>query len=186
MSTITIDICNDICYNKIEVVLMRVSTQFPIAVHALLMIAFSPVRVTSCIIAKSAGCNAVIIRNIFSKLKKAGLLSIKSGRSETTLAKPVENISLWDIYTAVETNKTEEIFKFHTNVSKDCPIGSSIRNLLINHLDDAVKTMESSLSSVTLEHLKNELVVLHQLSESKWRDRFNDPAFECNEIYLSE
>jgi len=139
---------------------MRVSTQFPIAVHALLMVAFSPVRVTSDMVAESAGCNAVIIRNIYSKLKKAGLLSVKTGTGGTALAKPADSISLWDVYTAVETDETDEIFKFH-NPSENCPVGSSVRNLLITHLDNAVKAMNASLSSVTLKQLKNELIALH-------------------------
>ena len=63
-----------------EVSFMRVSTQFTIAVHALIMIAYFPdIRVTSEMVAESVGNNPVIIRNIYGKLKKAGILSIQRG-----------------------------------------------------------------------------------------------------------
>ncbi len=137
---------------------MRVSTQFPIAVHALMMVAFFPEkRITSDLAAKSAGCNSVIIRNIFLKLKKAELISIKPGRSKMELAKPVSEISLWDIYAAVETDETDEIFKFHSNTSCTCPVGSNIRSLLMSHLDDAIAAMRDELSKITLEDLTKEL-----------------------------
>ncbi|BCJ98735.1 Rrf2 family transcriptional regulator [Anaerocolumna chitinilytica] len=137
---------------------MRVSTQFPIAVHALMMVAFFPEkRITSDLAAESAGCNSVIIRNIFLKLKKAELISIKPGRSKMELAKPVSEISLWDIYAAVETDETDEIFKFHSNTSCTCPVGSNIRSLLMSHLDDAIAAMRAELSKITLEDLTKEL-----------------------------
>lgn len=137
---------------------MRVSTQFPIAVHALIILAYFPeMRVTSDVIAESAGCNAVIIRNIFSKLKKANLISGRPGTGGTTLAKSAGEISLWDIYTAVESEETDELFKFHTNMSKACPVGGHINELLISHLDNAVVAMKAELSGVTLATLASEL-----------------------------
>ncbi|NBJ14541.1 MAG: Rrf2 family transcriptional regulator [Dehalobacter sp. 4CP] len=137
---------------------MRVSTQFPIAFHALVMIAnFKDIRVTSDIVARSAGCNAVTIRNIFSKLKKAGLLSVKAGTGGTALGKPVEDITLWDIYAAVESDDADEIFKIHSNTSGTCPIGSKVRGLLSPHLDNAVAAMKAELSKVTLSQLTDEL-----------------------------
>lgn len=134
---------------------MRVSTRFPIAVHALIMItAFSPYRkVNSDFISQSTGINAVIIRNIFTQLKKAGLISVSPGRGGTTPGKAPEQISLWDIYTTVEDERTDEIFKFHDNLSPHCPVGGNIYDLLYSHLDDAVKAMQNELSKVTIADL---------------------------------
>lgn len=139
---------------------MRVSTQFPIVCHALLIIALFPdKKVTSEMVAESAGCNAVIVRNIFTKLKKAQLLLIKVGRGNTTLAQPTEKISLWDIYTAIETDKIKSMFKMHTNASQSCPIGSNVHGLLLHHLEDGVHAMKQELSKVTLRTIMNELLV---------------------------
>lgn len=137
---------------------MRVSTQFPIAVHILLMVAgFPDVKVTSEIVAESVGCNPTIIRNIFAKLKNAGILNPKSGKGKTKLARTESEITLWDIYTAVESPETDELFKFHQRMSAICPIGRNIHSLLGRHLDDAVASLRDELSKVSLETLKCEL-----------------------------
>ena len=137
---------------------MRVSTKFPIAVHIMLMVAgFPELKITSDVLSESVGCNPVIIRNLFAKLGVAGLLHTKSGKGKTTLARPAETITLWDIYTAVESDATDELFKLHQNTSKTCVVGSNIHTLLMPHLSDAVEAMKNSLSKVTLEDLKIEL-----------------------------
>lgn len=137
---------------------MRVNTQFPVAFHALIMIAcFKETRVTSEMVAGSAGCNAVTIRNIFRKLKKAGLLSVKPGTGGTALGRSSKDITLWDIYAAVESDKANEIFKIHSNTSADCPIGSNIQELLSPHIDSAVEAMKMELSKITLDQLIHEL-----------------------------
>jgi DNA-binding IscR family transcriptional regulator len=137
---------------------MRVSLQFPIAVNALLLLSLgNNSRVTSERIAESSGCNAVIVRNIYKKLRDAGLISTSSGKGATTLTRDLEDISLWDIYAAVETAQTDEIFKIPPNVSDTCPVGSQLRRLLINHLDDSITALREEMSKVSLAMLTDEL-----------------------------
>lgn len=137
---------------------MKVSTQFSLAVHAMLMVAYFPeVKITSEIVAQSAGCNPVIIRNAFAKLKRANLLLTKSGKGKTELARSADEISLWDIYSAIEGSDAEFIFKIHTNTSGICPVGSQICDILRGHLTTATNAMKKELSAVKLSDLKNEL-----------------------------
>ncbi len=137
---------------------MRVSTQFPIAVHCMLWIAgFPDIKATSERLADSTGCNPTIIRNIYSKLNTAGLIITKSGKGKTTLAKSADDITLWDIYTAVESPETDELFKFHPNRSETCIVGSNVYDVLHPHLDDAVNAMKNELTQVTLANLCEEL-----------------------------
>ena len=137
---------------------MRVSTQFPIAVHIMLMIdAFPDKKITSEVLSVSAGCNAVIIRNLFSKLNNAGLLDTKSGKGKTTITRPADEITLWDIYTAVESDETDEMFKLHQHTSETCVVGSNIHELLLPHLTDAVSAVKAEFSKVTLKKLIDEL-----------------------------
>ena len=140
---------------------MRVSTRFPLAVHAMMIIsAFSGQRkINSNTISESTGVNAVIIRNIFTLLKKADLICTSPGPGGTTLAKTPEQITLLDIFTAVETEKTEDIFRIHSNPSPLCPVGSTIYELLYSHLDCAVSALKKELFNVTLADL---IVELHQ------------------------
>lgn len=138
---------------------MKVSKQFSIAVHAMLMIAYFPeVKITSETVAQSAGCNPVIIRNAFVKLKQANLLITKSGKGKTELARSAEEISLWDIYSAIEGAEAETMFKIHANTSGICPVGSQIQTILQSHLTHATNAMKKELSSVKLSDLKNEIL----------------------------
>lgn len=137
---------------------MRVSTQFTIAVHALIMIAYFPdIRITSEMVAKSVGNNPVIIRNIYAKLKRAGILSVQRGSGDTALTKAANEITLWEVYKAVETDVASEIFTFPNTLSGICPIGSSIRELLLIHLEDAIASLKDSLSKTTIEELRYEI-----------------------------
>ena len=137
---------------------MRTNTQFPMAFHAMMMIAnFKDTRMTSEMVARSVGCNAVTIRNIFGKLKRAGLLSVKTGTGGTSLARPAEEITLWDIYSAVETDSAEEIFKIHENASQLCPVGRRVRGMLTPCFENIVTAMQAELSCVTLAQMLEDL-----------------------------
>ncbi|MHD0396695.1 Rrf2 family transcriptional regulator [Staphylococcus simulans] len=137
---------------------MRVSTQFPIAVHALLMIAYFPnIRVTSDMVAESVGKNPVIIRNVYKKLKDADLLTVQRGVGTTELTRPANEITLWDVFKAVETDQVDEIFKFPETLSGVCLVGGSIRELLSIHLQQAIDELKRALSKTTIEELRFEI-----------------------------
>lgn len=138
---------------------MRISTKFPVAVHTLIMIAAlsDKEKVNSDKISGSTGVNAVIIRNIFKSLKQANLILVSPGPGGVTLARNPDEITLWDILTAVEQVETEDIFKFHRNVSEHCPIGGNIYGLLKTHLDDAIDSSKNEFSKVTLSMMLGEL-----------------------------
>lgn len=141
---------------------MRISTKFPVAVHSLIMIAAlsDKQKINSEIISESTGVNAVIIRNIFKSLKQANLILVSPGPGGTTLARNPNDITLWDILAAVEQVETEDIFKFHKNVSEHCPIGGNIYGLLKTHLDDAIDSSKNEFSKVTLSMMLDELYSL--------------------------
>ena len=85
---------------------MHISTKCSIAVHCLIVIAEygEQKKLTSEMLARSAGINPVIIRNIVSALKKEGILSVKSGTGGTTLTCPLEEITLYRICKTLEPN----------------------------------------------------------------------------------
>ena len=69
---------------------MQISMKCSIAVHCLIFIheTAGKIRVTSTLLAKSTGCNPVVIRNIFSAMKKAGILSVSHGAAGAELSMP--------------------------------------------------------------------------------------------------
>ena len=73
-----------------------------IALLALLLAEFFPeVDATSELIGEWAGCNPVIVRRIYGKLKRAGLLDTGPGRRSLELARDARSISLLEIVEAI-------------------------------------------------------------------------------------
>ena len=108
---------------------------------------------TSELISQSTGANPILIRQIFGKLKNAGLLQVSTGQGTTKLAKSSEEISLWDIFTAVEGNGGDDLFTFHPNISEGCQVGRFFKEILSAHVDQAVLAMKDELSAVSLAQL---------------------------------
>ncbi|MCD8039818.1 MAG: Rrf2 family transcriptional regulator [Lachnospiraceae bacterium] len=138
---------------------MRFSKRFPLAVHSLLFVAvLSPKRrVTSALVAESTESNPVTVRNIFLKLSQSGLLIAAAGKNGgVRLAREPKDITLWDIYQAMETNDVEEIFKLH-ETNSDCPVGKNFYQILYPHMASAVNAMKADMEQVTLETLIGEL-----------------------------
>ena len=102
---------------------MQISSRFTIATHMLVIIALKgkESKVTSDFLASSVGVNPVIIRKTLSQLKKADLISVARGTGGAEIIKNLEDISLLDIYQAVEClGKTGQLFSFHDNPNPDC------------------------------------------------------------------
>ena len=140
---------------------MKITNRFTVAVHTLLCIhAFSKGRkVTSEFIASSVKVNPVIIRRTLGQLKEAGFVAIARGTGGSILARPVGEVTLLDVYKAVESLKGD-LFNFHENPRPACPVGRNIHKVLDGRLADAQKAMEDSLKKVKLSALSGDLSAL--------------------------
>ena len=136
---------------------MQIPSRFTIAVHILTLIAQNKgneTKLTSDLMAGSVGVNPVIIRKTLSQLKKADLISVARGTGGAEIIKNLEDISLLDIYQAVEClGKTGQLFSFHDNPNPNCPIGANIHGVLDQKLDKIQMAMEQELSQTTLAQL---------------------------------
>ena len=83
---------------------MQISSRFTIAVHIFACIDTfgNDQKITSDFLSTSINVNPVIIRKILSSLKKSHLLNVQRGTGGTTIAKPLDQITLFDIYQSVE------------------------------------------------------------------------------------
>lgn len=137
---------------------MRTSQEFSVAIHALLMLNNLPEdKITSEEISISSGCNPTNVRKIFAKLRGAGLIITKSGKGRTTLAKSADQITMWDIFCAVEGDCPDSIFTIHSCQNSECKVGSHIPDLLTPHYQRITDAMRNEMSSVTLSDLGMEL-----------------------------
>lgn len=137
---------------------MQISSRFTIAVHVLICIGTfrNDYKITSDFLASSVNVNPVVIRRILQQLKKAGLVSVKRGSGGADIAKPLEEITLLDVYNAVECIGDGTLFHFHENPSNACPVGRNIHAVLDRRLDAIQKAMEKEMQSVTLRDIMDD------------------------------
>jgi DNA-binding IscR family transcriptional regulator len=135
----------------------KISSRFSIAVHILSLISLSTSPCTSDFIAESVNTNPVIIRRIIGNLKKAGLVQVKAGTGGTYLRKELNEISLLDVYRAVEVVEKGNLFHFHEHPNPACPVGANIESVLRTNMLEAQSAMENQLAQVTLKQLVAEL-----------------------------
>lgn len=137
---------------------MKISSRFTIAVHTLLCILeFKDEKITSNFISESVQVNPVIIRNILIQLQKADIITVKRGTGGISLNKKTENITLLDIFNAVESLDEGKLFSFHENPNKKCPVGSRINDILQPKLDNVQQAMEKELKKTTLKEIYKNL-----------------------------
>jgi Rrf2 family protein len=131
---------------------MQISSRFTIAVHVLICIEIfkKDMKTTSDFLASSVNVNPVVIRRILQQLKKAGIVEVKRGSGGADLARDPADITLLDVYTAVESVEEGRLFHFHENPNPQCPVGSNIHNILDDRLKRIQDAMEDQMRSVTI------------------------------------
>lgn len=137
----------------VVILLKQISTRFSIAVHILSLIAVTPNDCTGDFIAGSVNTNPVIIRRIMGMLKKVGLVDVRPGVGGASLLKDPDQITLLDIYHAVNVTEENQLFRMHENPNIKCPVGRNIENVLQAELKDAQSVMEHRLAQTTLDQL---------------------------------
>lgn len=136
---------------------MQFSSRLPIAVHILLAIVEfeGKEKTTSTFLAGSVNVNPVIIRNTLGQLKAAGLVTVKAGEGGASLAKEPKDITLMDVFDAVE--KEAALFHFHENPNPECPVGKNVHTVLDNKLFAIQEAMRKKMDSITLQDLIDDM-----------------------------
>ncbi|HXR47861.1 MAG TPA: Rrf2 family transcriptional regulator [Candidatus Limnocylindrales bacterium] len=141
----------------IIVTVMAINTQFPIAVHLMAALGYRSGRdTTSAQLATSVNTSPSFVRRTLAKLSRAGLVETATGKTGACwLAKDAKNISLLDIYRAVDAPKAFSIH--HYTEQKACPVSCHIKEALDRALDKTQKAMETSLDDITLEQIVSQV-----------------------------
>lgn len=132
---------------------MAINTQFPIAVHIMAALGYRRGQdTTSALLATSVNTSPSFVRRILAKLSKAGLVETATGKAGACwLAKEASNISLLDIYEAVDAPKAFSIHGY--TEQKACPVSCNIKTALDRALSKTQKAMEDSLKEISLERI---------------------------------
>ncbi|QEN08247.1 Rrf2 family transcriptional regulator [Oceanispirochaeta crateris] len=141
---------------------MQIGTKFSVSIHILLSVEVfkNDYKVTSDFIASSVNTNPVVIRKLMSLLRNAGLIEITQGTGGIELTRAPDQISLKDIYKAVEPQT--ELFKIHKDTAPGCPVGGNIEHLLTPYFAKLQSSFNENLNTVTLADMMTSLANLHK------------------------
>ena len=112
--------------------------------------------ITSDFLSSSIQVNPVIIRRIILQLRDADIIDTSRGRSGMKLAKSLEEITLYDIYKAVDCVEGN-LFHFHENPNPNCPVGKNIHFALDDSLHEIQFAMEEKLRSFTVKDIAEKI-----------------------------
>ena len=134
---------------------MQISSRFTVASHMLICIEMfkNERKVTSDFLASSVNVNPVVIRRILQQLKGAGIVTVTRGSGGADTAKPLDEITLLDLYNAVECVDDGALFHFHEDPNQLCPVGRNIHAVLDGRLEDIQRAMEEQMKSVTIRDI---------------------------------
>ena len=137
---------------------MQISSRFTIAIHVLICIEMfkNDRKVTSDFLASSVNANPVVIRRLLQQLKAAGIVHVIRGSGGAEVAKSIEQITLLDLYHAVECVEDGTLFHFHENPNNLCPVGRNIHTILDTRLERIQEAMEKEMRSVTIADIMDE------------------------------
>ena len=110
-------------------------------------------KVTSDFLASSVNVNPVVIRRILQQLKGAGIVTVTRGSGGADTAKPLDEITLLDLYNAVECVDDGALFHFHEDPNQLCPVGRNIHAVLDGRLEEIQRAMEEQMKSVTIRDI---------------------------------
>ena len=150
---------------------MHISSRFTIAIHMLVAIGYfeNDYKVTGDFLAGSVNVNPVIIRRIVQQLKDAGLVTVRRGEGGISVTRPLDEITLLDVFNAVEVMDGGNLFHIHENPNTQCPVGRNIHKVLSPELDSFQKDLEKSLAGRTVGDIVSETEkrILSESSDSE-------------------
>lgn len=131
---------------------MKYSTRLSDAAHVLALVAMSADEpLTSDAIATSIRTNPAFVRQLMSVMRKAGLVTSVRGHPRPSLARSASEISLFDIYRAVEGDKPLLHQDTHTN--PECGVGVNIQYVLRECYDTVQEQAEEAMRAISLQDI---------------------------------
>lgn len=142
---------------------MQISMKCSIALHCLIFIneAHGRVKVTSELLSESTGINAVIIRNILSSLKKAGIINVARGTGGAELNLSPDSINLYMVYSAVEPEGLSSLIGIHNCKDRKCPVAKNIDKILHKPYMQIEESIINTMKEISLTSLINDYHIIN-------------------------
>ncbi len=144
---------------------MSISSRFSVGIHILALIEINKNGTsTSEFLAGSVNTNPAVIRKIIGMLKGAGLVKVQPGIAGAELAKNLSDITLFDVYKAVNVVQEKELFSVHDNPNPDCTVGRNIQAAIVPVFEAAQTALEKSLGNVSVEDVVDDIIRKENIS----------------------
>ena len=131
---------------------MKYSTKLSDALHILVFISLGAgKRLTSARIAESVKTNPAYIRQLMAKLKNAGIISNTQGQANAALTREPCEITVCDVYRAVEG--TKPLLHWDVDTNPRCGAGIYIQLTIADFYREIQETAEKKMQSITLQSI---------------------------------
>lgn len=135
---------------------MKFSHKLSDAMHLLAYLEiFKDKTISSKELADSVNTNPSTIRNLVSNLKASGLVKTSQGKVLTKLVIPASEISMYDVYCAI--NMEHRLLHLDLDTNKDCIVGSNIASVLDGFYDDIEQAAFEKMKLVSVKDVVNEI-----------------------------
>lgn len=142
---------------------MKFSHKLSDAVHLLVYIEIFPDDdLSSRAIARSIVTNPSMVRSLMMDLRKAGLLKTKQGSAEPELAKQPEEISLYDIFAAVDMD--HHLLHVDEDTEQKCPVGGNIQGPLAKAYAEVEEAAFAKMREISLQEIVKQIKEEGQLA----------------------
>jgi DNA-binding IscR family transcriptional regulator len=137
---------------------MKYSHKLSDAVHILAYVhIYADGDLSSAAIAASVEANQSMVRQMMAKLVKAGLLNTQPGKVAPALAKDPHDITLLDVYRAVEGN--QDLLHIDDKTNPLCIVGGNIQDTLNDIYASVQRDAEASMAKHTLAAIIDDILV---------------------------
>lgn len=146
---------------------MKISTRFSDSIHILAFISIyqGKIPLTSDNIANSVETSPVVVRRIMSQLKKAGLITTVHGAVDPKLAKDPADISLYDVFLAIEHD--QHLFTVDDKTNPQCIVGGNIQDTLRYYYEQVETSAKAKLARISLEDIIDSIIVKQAQKNNK-------------------
>lgn len=111
-------------------------------------------------IAASIEANPSVVRSLMSDLRRAGLIQSQQGAPNATLAKDPANITLLDVYHALNMN--HDLLHIDPKTNPNCLVGANIQDTLNEIYAQVQIAAETQLQATTLQDVITGILHRHQ------------------------
>ncbi|MEX0381571.1 Rrf2 family transcriptional regulator [Leuconostoc sp. MS02] len=136
---------------------MRLSYKLSDAIHILAYIEILKQHdLSSKSIAASIGSNASVVRNLMLDLRSANLLTTHQGIAAPELAKSPDDISIYDVYCAI--NMTHNLLNIDPKTNPNCLVGGHIQDTLNQFYGDIETAAYEQMKKISLANVIQDIL----------------------------